>query len=375
MGIKIETIQAPSKATGKQKTSILNREIHLFGSRFSNKSKEQFYGELSVLLNSGINLKRALDLILDIQKKQKDRKLIEELSQAIVAGSSLSEALENNKNFTPYEYHALKIGEQTGQLHNITENLRAFYQRKSELKRQLISSLSYPLIVLTTAVLVVIFMLSYVVPMFVDIFKQNRVELPWLTRAIVSLSDALLANGLWFTLALLVTGIAFKTISKKQWFYRLSGKIQMKLPVFGAYLKKIYMIQFTQAMALLTEARVPLVNGIKLVRRMIQFYPLEQSLVTIEKDMVLGKKLDACFAEHSLYDKKMIALLKVAEETNRTDYIFQKLYDQYSTEIKYQGQLISNALNFLLTLFVGLIVGVILVAMYLPMFKLSSIIG
>ncbi|MEM7185483.1 MAG: type II secretion system F family protein [Bacteroidota bacterium] len=375
MGIKIENIQAPSAKASSRKTSVMNREIHLFGSRFSNKSKEQFYGELSVLLNSGINLKRALDLIIDIQKKQKDRKLIQELSDAIVAGSSLSEALENNKNFTPYEYHALKIGEQTGQLHHIAENLSAFYQRKSELKRQLISSLSYPMIVLTTAVLVVIFMLSYVVPMFVDIFKQNRVELPWLTRAIVSLSDLLLDNGLWLLALMGIMALGFRAVSKKKWYYRLIGRVQLKLPVFGTYLKKIYMIQFTQAMALLTQAKVPLVNGIRLVRQMIQFYPLEHSLIAIEKDMVLGKKLDVCFAEHPLYDKKMIALLKVAEETNRTDYIFQKLYDQYSTEIKYQGQLISNALNFLLTLFVGLIVGIILVAMYLPMFKLSSIIG
>ena len=79
--------------------------------------------------------------------------------------------------------------------------------------------------------------------------------------------------------------------------------------------------------------------------------------------------------KHSFYDKKLIALLKVAEETNQTEYIFQKLYDQYSIEIQHQGKIISNVLNFILTLFVGLIVGIILVAMYMPMFRLSSVIG
>ncbi|MEM7087114.1 MAG: type II secretion system F family protein [Bacteroidota bacterium] len=375
MGIKVEQVHASSSTEKENRVSFWNREITLFSAQFSNKAKEQFYGELSVLLNSGINLKRALDLIGEMQPKEKHQKIIKEIARAIVDGSSLSEALQSHKSFTPYEYHALKIGEQTGQLHHITENLSAFYQRKAELKRQLISSLSYPFIVLITAVMVVVFMLSYVVPMFVDIFEQNQVDLPWLTRAIVKLSDLLLSNGLWVILLLIGLFVGFKVMTKQQWYYQFIGRLQTRIPVFGSYLKKIYIIQFTQAMALLTKARIPLVQGIKLVRQMIRFYPLEHSLITIERDMVQGEKLDVCFEKHSLYDKKMVALLKVAEETNQTEFIFQKLYDQYSTEIKYQGQIISNALNFLLTFFVGLIVGVILVGMYLPMFKLSSIIG
>ncbi len=376
MGIKFENITSPKIVeTQKSKTSFLNREISLFGNFFSNKAKEQFYSELSVLLNSGVNLKRALDLISEMQKKQKDKKLIDDISEQIVAGSSLSEALQKNKNFTPYEYHAVKIGEQTGQLNKITNDLREFFNRKTELRRQLITSLSYPLIVLLTACGVVFFMLRYVVPMFVDIFKQNRVELPWLTKVIVKLSGFVVNNGWIVFISILLMIILFKAVSKKDWYYRFIGNLQIKIPVMGNYIKKIYLIQFTQAMALLTNARIPVVSGIALVRDMIRFYPLEKTLVSIEKDIIQGKKLDESFAEHPFYDKKLIALLKVAEETNQTEYIFQKLYDQYSLEIKYQGQIISNVLNFLLTLFVGLIVGIILVAMYLPMFKLSSVIG
>jgi type IV pilus assembly protein PilC len=376
MGIKFESIPSIKEVSEtKSKTGILNKEISFFGNSFSNKSKEQFYSELSVLLNSGVNLKRALDLISEMQKKGTDKQLIDEISVKIVAGSSLSEALAENPSFTPYEYRAVKIGEQTGKLPKITEDLREYFNRKSELKRQLITSLSYPIIVLITACLVVFFMLKYVVPMFVDIFKQNKVELPWLTQMIVSLSNFIADNG--FIVLLLLVGliIGIKSISKKQWYYKFIGQLQLKIPVFGNYIRKIYLIQFTQAMALLTNAKIPVVNGIHLVSNMIKFYPLEHSLHAIEKDIIQGEKLNESFKKHSLYDKKMIALLKVAEETNQTEYIFKKLYDQYSVEIKYQGQIISNVLNFLLTLVVGIIVGTILIAMYLPMFKLSSVIG
>ncbi len=376
MGIKFENINpVTEKAERKSKTSFLNKEITLFGNSFSNKSKEQFYSELSVLLNSGINLKQSLDLISETQNKQKDRKLMDEISAKIVLGSSLSEALSENNNFTPYEYQAIRIGEQTGRLPKITEDLREYFNRKTEMKRQLISSLSYPIIVLITASLVVFFMLKYVVPMFVDIFKQNKVELPWLTKVIVSISNFVAENG-WLLMLLLVgLFILQKFISKQDWYYKIIGVLQLKIPILGDYIKKIYLIQFTQAMALLTNAKIPVVNGIALVSNMIQFYPLEHSLNEIEKDIIQGEKLNESFKKHSFYDKKMLALLKVAEETNQTEYIFKKLYDQYSAEIKYQGQIISNVLNFLLTLIVGIIVGTILIAMYLPMFKLSSVIG
>lgn len=375
MGIKIQTVATNNVTQESSPFDFLNKEIAIFGNSFSNRSKEQFYSELSVLLNSGVNLKMALDLIAEMQKKKKDQKLVEELSHLILTGSSLSDAMKTSSHFLPYEFQAVRIGEQTGELAKITDDLREYWQRKNELRRQLMSSLSYPIIVLITAVLVVFFMLKYVVPMFVDIFKQNRVELPWLTQKIVLMSDFVNDNGLLLSLFLISSLIGLRWASRKDWYYRYKGQLQLKLPILGSYFKKIYLIQFTQAMALLTNAKIPVVNGIHLVRKMIRFYPLEKTLEAIETDIIQGGKLHESFAKHPFYDKKLVALLKVAEETNQTEYIFKKLYDQYSAEMKFQGQLITNAFNFLLTVVVGIIVGIILVAMYLPMFKLSSVIG
>ncbi|MDC8005213.1 type II secretion system F family protein [Aureisphaera galaxeae] len=376
MGIKLENIADQNRSTSKEeKVSFMNREITLFGKGMSHRAKEDFYAELSVLLNSGVNLKTALDLISDMQRKKKDQSLIQEISNEIVAGSSLYDALEKNSNFSSYEYQAIKIGERTGQLPKIVDDLREYFNRKNELRRQLVSSLSYPVIVLILAVVVVFFMLRYVVPMFVDIFKQNQVELPWLTQQIVKVSTLVTGNGLVILLVIGGLILLVKWASTTEWYYRLIGKFQLKIPTLGNYFRKVYLIQFTQAMALLTNAKIPVVNGIALVREMIRFYPLEKTLHTIEKDLIQGSKLNDSFAKHPFYDKKMIALLKVAEETNQTEYIFQKLYDQYAAEIKYKGQMMTTVFNFMLTLIVGIIVAVILIAMYLPMFKLSSLIG
>jgi len=375
MGIKFDENKEPKKPIEGDKKSFLNREISIGGSSFSNKAKEEFYGELSVLLKSGINLKSALDLIHETQTKKKHQELVKRIANTIIEGKSLSEAMENDKHFTPYEFQAVKIGEQTGQLAKITDDLRAYFSRKNELRRQLISSLSYPFIVLITAVLVIFFMLKYVVPMFEDIFKQNNVKLPWLTEQIVALSNLFTSNLLVLMILFVGMIVLLKWMSTTQWYYQLIGRLQLKIPILGNYIKRIYLIQFSQAMALLTNAKIPVVSGIALTRDMIRFYPLQQSLVMIEKDLINGTRINESFAKHSLYDKKMIALLRVAEETNQTEFIFQKLYEKYNTELQHKGQIMTSVFNFLLTILVGAIVGIILVAMYLPMFKLSSVIG
>ena len=108
---------------------------------------------------------------------------------------------------------------------------------------------------------------------------------------------------------------------------------------------------------------------------MIDFYPLSRALSKIESEVLTGQSLHKAFRSNPFFEKKMVALLKVAEETNQTEYVFQKLYEQYRDDLVYKSGQLSNILNPVLTLFVGIVVGIILLAMYLPMFQLSSLIG
>jgi len=169
--------------------------------------------------------------------------------------------------------------------------------------------------------------------------------------------------------------VGIKFASKKEWYRKISGSFQLKLPVLGKYIQNIYLAQFTQALALLTGSKVSITESLELVSKMIKFYPLEKALQQASNAIVKGEKLSVAFAKHPIFDKKMLALVRVSEETNQTEYIFKKLSEQYNEQVKYQSQIVSNLLNPILTLFVGAIVGIILVAMYLPMFKLSSVLG
>lgn len=376
MAFKLDNISKNKnieKATNN-KPSLLKKEIALFGNTsFSNKVKEDFYTELSVLLKAGITLKDALELIQNSQKKKQNSETLGFISQDIISGQSLSEAIDHQKDFTNYEYYSIKIGEETGTLIQVAEQLGDFYARKNEQRRNLISALTYPMIILTTAVLVVAFMLQFVVPMFQDIFRQQNVELPGITKFIISASEFMKSYG-WIFLIAIVASIGLRTFfNKKHWYRKTKDAFILKLPFIGNFVKTVYLSQFTQAVSLLTASKVPVVNSIQLVKQMIDFSPLQGALENVEQNILKGQSLSSSLSNHKLFDQKMIAMVKVAEETNQNEFIFERLNAQYSIQVQQKSKLLSTVMEPFIILFVGLMVGIILIAMYLPMFKLSSV--
>lgn len=374
MAFKLENLSKEKQVSNFDIDKLLKTEIS-FGTSFSNKKKEAFYTELSVLLNAGISLKEALSLLEQEQKKKKDKELLQEIINDLISGKSLSESIQNSKSFTEYEYYSLKIGEETGTLQKVTQELGLFFRRRNEQKRNVLNALSYPIVVLITAVLAVLFMLRYVVPMFADIFKQNQVELPWLTKTVIKAS-AVFQNYFWAVLLLLVVVIVLqKIVSKKTWYKKYYSKILLKIPFIGELLRKMYIGQFTQAVALLTTAKVPVLNSIQLTKKMIDFYPLQAALANAESSILSGKNLSESLKKHNVFDRKMISLLKVAEETNQNEFIFERLTTQYNEEIQYKSKMLSTVLEPLIIIFLGAFVAIILIAMYLPMFTLSTVLG
>ena len=377
MAFQLDNIQEQNTIQIKDKNtveSILSKEIVVLKKPFSNKIKEAFYGELSVLLNAGIHLKQALELITKSQKNKETKSILESILKAIVNGQSFSEAIQPYKDFSDYEYHSIKIGEETGTIPKIAQQLGEFYAKKNEQRRQLVNALTYPSIILSTAILVVIFMLQFVVPMFQDIFKQQNVELPAITQFVVNVSNTVRDSGWLILLFLFSCVVANVLLRKKKWHKRVKDKLLVKIPFVGKFLKTVYLSQFTQSMMLLTASKVPIVESVNLVKKMIDFYPLTNALNDVENQIVKGQPLSDSLEKHDIFDDRMITLIKVSEETNQTEYIFEKLNTLYSTKVQNSSKMLSTLLEPFIIIFIGVFVGFILIAMYLPMFKLSSII-
>lgn len=353
-------------------TNILNKDIQLSGNKLKDKKKERFYSDLYTLLSSGIDIKTAMELIIEEQKRKADIKMWNDIQKRVIEGSGLSDAIQQSGRFSDYEYYSLKIGEESGRLNEIMRELSSFFNKKIKQKRQLVSAFSYPIMVLFTAVFVMIFMMNFIVPMFVDVYKRFNGELPGITKFVIKLSEFISGNTYYFLLFIVVLFVFYLTQKNKKWLRKSRSFILLRLPIFGKVIKKIYIARFCHAMALLTASRTPMLRAIELVKKMIGFYPLEQALFIVEQDIVNGKSLHHSLKSFNIFDGRFLSLVKVGEEVNQLDIIFDKLNKQYADDLEHEISIMSGLLEPILIIFVGLLVGFILIAMYLPLFQLST---
>src|SRR5690606_25814153 len=169
-------------------TDFFQKEITIFQTRFNDKLKETFYLELSTLLKAGLDIKSALDLIESEQSKAGIKSIFSSMKEALINGSPFWECLRSSNQFTPYEYFSVQIGEETGKMAIVLEQLYVFFHNKLKQRRQLVNAISYPVIILITSLGAVIFMLLFIVPMFQDVFKRFGGQLPLLTKMIISIA-------------------------------------------------------------------------------------------------------------------------------------------------------------------------------------------
>ena len=374
-GIDLTKLQAkkisPKNGFNKNIFEFLNKDIS-FGDNFPDKKKESFYLEVSILLNAGVDIKTTLELVADEQEKKKDKILFEKIKDDVIQGVTLSEALKNTGKFSPYEYFSLQIGEESGKITTVLNELAEFYKNKIKQRRQVISALTYPAIVLCTSLGAVFFMMNFIVPMFADIFKRFGGDLPVITATIIQISQVLKEYFLMiFIIFIGIIGLIYSQ-RKKTWFRKFSSTVIIKLPIVGTIIRKIYLARFCHSMTLLIGSKIPILRALSLTEKMVGFYLIANSIPSLEKQILQGKTLHESLNIFPIYDKRMISLLKVGEEVNQLEMFFDKIAKQYSEDVEHQTTLISSMIEPFMIIFLGLIVGVILIAMYLPLFQLSS---
>jgi type IV pilus assembly protein PilC len=258
-----DSSDAAQKKESKDLFSFLNVEISLIQKKLSNEKKEEFYSELGMLLSSGLDLRTVFFLKTQETQKSKHSSFYSAILRDLVDGHYLSEALKRTNYITPHEYYSIKIGEESGQLNEVLKDLSEFFKRKIKQRRQLISTFSYPIMIVVTALVVITFMLNFIVPMFEDVFKRFNGELPAITRWILSASKHFKASIGWIILILFIIIGAALMLRKTDIFRKYSAAFVMRIPLVSTLMNKIYQARFCQSMALMSAARIPLINALE----------------------------------------------------------------------------------------------------------------
>ena len=350
--------------------SLLNRDLS-YGKSFKIRDKSTLFSDLGMLLKSGLDLQSAFEMILEGDWKKKQRAFLTKLNASIISGSDLYVGFQQSEDFSPFEIFSIKIGENTGRLIHVFEELADFNIKLMSFRRQIVGAVSYPVFLIGFSVLVVYFMLKYLVPMFEGIFMRFDGELPMITRKLIDASRFVNEYFSYAIFLLAVTILLSRIYRKKPWLVKLKSYMMIRTPVIGPLVKKIYLARFCRSMYFLLESKIPLLNTIELVREMIPLYPISKSLDKIGKDILQGASLHESMAKHDFYPKQQVALVRVGEEAGNLELVFSRLSDQYNQEVEAQSNLLGKMLEPALIIVLGFFIGLILIAMYLPIFKLG----
>ena len=333
--------------------------------------KRTFFSQLQTLIRSGLSFSRAFELIIE-GAKTKEKALYVRIFDEVVSGKELWRSLEADKAFTELDRSVVRIGEETGRLVDALEFLTDYYQKREEQKRMVTSALSYPIITLSIAVIVLVFMLLVVVPMFEQVYARMGGELPAITRQIIGMSESAPAVlGIMVLLGLSMYGVRHMFGSSDKYQSITSG-IVMRLPLVSGLIRKYQVSRFSRIMHLLVSSDVPILQALYLMRGIITFYPYRQSIEEVCRMIEKGQTLTGGMNKYeNLYGKRFLVLLKVGEETNSIEQMLLTQANDTNAELEHEIKQLNNIVEPFLILAIGIIVAFVLIAMYMPMFKMG----
>lgn len=339
--------------------------------KFDGKDKRMFFSQLYSLIISGLSFSKSFSLIVE-SSDRRHIALYSTIFDNVIKGNTLWQSMMDSMKFSELDYSVVRIGEETGKLPEALNFLADYYQRKEELKRMCTNALSYPVITMCIACIVLSFMLLVVVPMFEQVYTRMGGELPSVTKMIISISE----HAPVFLTALSITVIiifALKNIYKDSSTYKeWTSSAILKIPFIGELIKKYQISRFCRILYLLVISDVPLINALRLMSGIVSFYPFHVSIDTICLRLEHGETFaDGLNKYISLYGKKAVTLLKVGEETGSLGNMLFNLGNDMENDLQYSIRQLNNIIEPMLILFIGIVVAFILIAMYMPMFKLG----
>ncbi len=361
----------------KRKNDRMKNEKWKFGDGVLKEGrKEALFAELHSLLSAGLDFSRAFELLMAGEKDDDMRRLLRQLFDSVIRGDSLCVALENSRRFAPLDCGVVRIGEETGRLDEALAFLADYYRKRMAQRRMVSSAVSYPLVILATAIVVVIFMVLVIVPMFEQVYARLGGELPALTRWIIAFSRSFpqrIAVGGSVCAVAVALYLRFRNCDNVR---RMTAALLLRFPFVGEILRRNYQASFCKLLYLLTRSGVPLLRGVGMLSEIITFWPYQQSFRDICTGLERGELFADAMERHAaVYDRRLLTLIRVGEQTGRLPEMLRKQADDLSARLEHSLKQLGTLLEPLLILLIGALVAVILIAMYMPMFKLGSAFG
>ena len=366
VSVKARPTAAPGQK--KKRRNLLDRIKH--------NQVVTFTAQLSTLQDAGLPIVRSVKILEEQQKPGKFKDQLEAVSEEVEQGSTFSESLgKYPKTFDKLYISMVKAGEAGGVLDIILNRLAGFMEKSQKLRKKIKGALIYPIAVISVAVLIVFFIMIFVVPSFKKMFEDLGQSLPAPTQILLTVSDNLL--GFWY----LVPGIPFcfwlifKGIGKTERGRYMLDRTQLSLPVFGVIIKKGSIARFCRTLGTLIASGVPILEALRIVKDAIGNVVIANAIEDVHGSIREGDTIADPLRQSGVFDELLVNMIDVGEETGELDKMLMKIADNYEMDVDVAVEGMSSLMEPMLIVGMGLAVGFIVVALFMPLIEIIKNIG
>src|SRR5208283_2458646 len=367
-GINVTSSSAKAtslKLFGPKKRKITEKDLVVFTRQFS------------TMFTAGIPIVQGLDILSKQIENRSMGEVISQIKSDVESGTTLADALRKHKKlFDDLYVNLVAAGEAGGVLDGVLLRLAGYIEKNVKLKKKVKGAMIYPIIVMSVAVLVIAIIMIFVIPVFAKIFGDVGAKLPAPTRSIIWMSHFLsgiggvsLGGGLFASIFLL------KRWRKTVTGHKKTDEIMLKLPVFGDLLKKVAVARFTRTLGTLLNSGVPILDGLEICAKSSGNKVVEETVMGVRGDVAAGKTVSEPLSKSPVFPPMVCQMISVGEATGSLDQMLVKIADFYDDEVDNAVTNLTTMLEPMLMVFLGITIGYIVVALYLPIFKMGEAIG
>ncbi len=368
----------PIPAKIKEKGRGLDREITIpgFGESIKQRDIVIFTRQLATMIDAGLPIVQCLEVLATQSPNKKLRGVVRQLKDEVEAGSTFTDALRKHpKLFDDLFVNMVAAGEVGGILDTILHRLSGYMEKAMKLKSKIKGAMIYPATIITVAVGVTAILLIFVIPVFAELFGSFGQALPAPTQFVINLSNFTIAYFHYMFGVLIAVGIASRQFYRTEAGRLTFDQMFLQLPVFGDLIRKSAVARFTRTLSTLVSSGVPILDALAITARTAGNKVVERAVLATRISISEGRTIAEPLAQSKVFPPMVCQMISVGETTGALDAMLQKIADFYEEEVDNAVANLTALMEPLVILFLGVVIGGLVISMYLPIFKLGSVIG
>lgn len=334
-----------------------------------------FSRQFATMINAGLSLIRALNILTEQTDNPELARVLTEVRNDVETGNALSTSMgKHPKVFPPLMINMTKAGEVGGFLDSVMLQVAENYEAEVRLRGKVKAAMTYPVVVFIMALLMSSGMLIFIVPTFAKMFTSLGGELPTPTKVLIILSDLLKKTGPFILVALIVGSRVIKEVKHKEGFRNIVDPVKLKLPVFGPLFQKIALARFARNLGTMLKSGVPILQSLDIVADTTGNIVLARATRAVQESVRTGEAISAPLKDHPVFPPMVVQMMSVGEDTGALDAMLLKIAHFYDQEVEATTEALTALIEPLMIAFLGAIVGSMIIAMYMPIFKVFDLI-